>query len=161
MTCWAGLRLLERSSPTHFSLMREMTPLTTLKLTSASRRASRISRRTSSTSFSPRRPRLRRRLKMVSKRSESASNIEEVRLRQVPVLYGGHGEDRGRTAAAVELEQVGGHEIGRRADVAEHEPEAHTGDRAAVGHLPGPDQPLAHANEPVGVGPDRSSEVAA
>src|SRR5438067_1912136 len=75
MTCCAGVRLCDRSAPTHCSLMRAIRPLTTLKLTSASSRARRISRRTSSTSGSPRRPRPRRRLKIPSKRSDRESNM--------------------------------------------------------------------------------------
>src|SRR5207237_10887049 len=75
ITCCAGLRLFDRSAPTHCSLMRAISPLTTLKLTSASSRARRISRRTSSTSGSPRRPRPRRRLKIPSKRSDRESNM--------------------------------------------------------------------------------------
>jgi hypothetical protein len=75
-TCWAGLRAFESSRPTRSSRTRPMKFLTTLKLTSASRRASRISRRTSSTSSSERRPLPRSLVKMPSKRSERASNME-------------------------------------------------------------------------------------
>ena len=75
MTCCAGLRLFCTSAPFARSLTRAMNCLTTLTLTSASSSARRISRATSSTSFSLSRPRLRRRVKMPSKRSERASNI--------------------------------------------------------------------------------------
>src|SRR5262245_32576077 len=75
MTCCAGLRLFWTSAPLARSFTRAMKPLTTLTLTSASSRARRISRATSSTSFSDRRPRPRRRVKMPSKRSDRASNI--------------------------------------------------------------------------------------
>src|SRR5258706_5184724 len=75
MTCWAGDRLLDSSAPAACSLIRPMKLLTILKLTSASRRARRISRAISSTSFSPRRPLPRMRVKIASNRSESESNI--------------------------------------------------------------------------------------
>src|SRR3954454_5883552 len=76
MTCCAGLRASLSCSPTRSSWTRAMKPLTTLKLTSASRRARRISRRTSSTSSSVSRPLRPRREKIPSKRSESASNMD-------------------------------------------------------------------------------------
>src|ERR1044071_348521 len=75
MTCWAGFRALESSSPRQASRTRDTKPRTTAKLTSASSRARRISRRTSSTSSSPRRPLPRRRGKIPPKRSVSASNM--------------------------------------------------------------------------------------
>ena len=77
MTCCAGLSAFDSSSPTHRSRMRATRFLTTWKLTSASSRARRISRRTSSTSASLSRPRPRSLVKMPSKRSESASNMED------------------------------------------------------------------------------------
>ena len=58
ITCWAGVRLFITSAPTHRSRTRLMKSLTTLKLTSASSRASRTSRRAASTSASVSRPRL-------------------------------------------------------------------------------------------------------
>ena len=54
MTCWAGFSASESSMPTVRSRMRSSILRTTLKLTSASSRATRISRRTSSTSSSRR-----------------------------------------------------------------------------------------------------------
>src|SRR5436190_22891855 len=80
MTCWAGERLFDRSAPMHASRTRSWKPLTTVKLTSASSRASRISFRTSSTSSSVSRPLPRRRVKMPSKRSERLSNMRSTTL---------------------------------------------------------------------------------
>ena len=73
--CWPGLRLSSTSVPTDRSLTRWMKSRATLKLTSASSRARRTSRRPSSTSFSVRRPLLVKRLKTPFSFSESASNI--------------------------------------------------------------------------------------
>ena len=81
MTCWAGFSASDSSVPTVRSRMRATRSRTTVKLTSASSRARRISRRTSSTSASPRRPLPRSRLKIPSKRSESDSNM---RVRSYP-----------------------------------------------------------------------------
>src|SRR5205823_9316739 len=160
MTCWAGLRLLERSSPMACSLMRATTPLTTRKLTSASSRAKRISRRTSSTSFSPSRPRLRSRLKMVSKRSESASNIGEVRLRQVLVFDGGHSHHGWwRPSGTLQFEQVGGDQVGRVAQMAEHEALTHAGDGPAGGHGFRSFEALRRAHQAVVLGALRLGEA--
>ncbi len=54
-TCWAGVRLLRTSSPTARSRTRSINALTTLKLTSASSSAIRISRSAASTDCSVRR----------------------------------------------------------------------------------------------------------
>src|SRR5262245_40088729 len=80
MTCWLGDSDFDRSAPTMRARTRSTKPRATVRLTSASRRATRISRRTSSTSASLSRPLPRRRLKMPSKRSERASNMRSTRL---------------------------------------------------------------------------------
>src|SRR6266508_915993 len=80
MTCWAGLRDLDSSAPTARSLILATKLRTTLKLTSASSRATRISRSTSSTPASLSRPLPRRRRKMPTNRSERASNMRPVML---------------------------------------------------------------------------------
>ena len=81
MTCWAGLRASWMRAPTAASRMRASIDLTTTKLTSASSRARRISRSTSSTSDSRSVPLLRSRAKMPSKRSESDSNMSHTAYR--------------------------------------------------------------------------------
>ncbi len=68
-------------APTAASRMRASIDLTTTKLTSASSRARRISRSTSSTSDSRSVPLLRSRAKMPSKRSESDSNMSHTAYR--------------------------------------------------------------------------------
>ncbi len=75
MTCWAGVRLLWISAPSARSFTSRTKALTTLRATSASSSARRISRRTSSICFSDKRPLDRRRVKMSSRRPESESNI--------------------------------------------------------------------------------------
>src|SRR5437763_3409625 len=104
MTCWAGERLLDSSAPAASSFTRLMKLLTTLKLTSASRRARRISRAISSTSFSPRRPLPRMRVKIDSKRSDSESNMRPGSVR--PGRLGG--EERVDELLGIELDQVSG-----------------------------------------------------
>ena len=79
-TCWAGLSASWMRLPIARSRMRSSIVLTTTKLTSASRRARRISRSTSSTSDSRSVPLLRSRVKMPSKRSDSDSNMREASL---------------------------------------------------------------------------------
>src|SRR5256885_12950974 len=96
--------------------------LTTLKLTSASRRARRISRAISSISFSPRRPRPRILVKIDSNRSDSASNMRPGSLggrpagRPLSFLFrpgcsslrsGLVGEERLDELLGVELDEVG------------------------------------------------------
>src|SRR5918996_341500 len=75
ITCCAGVRLLWISAPAARSRTSEVKALTTASDTSASSNARRISRRTSSTCFSDRRPRPRSRRKISSNRSERVSNI--------------------------------------------------------------------------------------
>ena len=75
MTCWPGSRACERAAPIAFSRIRLTTDRTTVTLTSASRRAVRISRITSSTSASVRRPLPRSRVRMPSNREERVSNM--------------------------------------------------------------------------------------
>ncbi len=74
-TCWPGVRLWRSSCPTAFSRTRSTKDRTTLKLTSASRRAMRTSRSASWMFFSVRRPAPRRRSKIASRRCVRASNI--------------------------------------------------------------------------------------
>ena len=79
-TCCPGVRLSETSAPKHRSRVRSMKRSTTLKWTSASKRAYRISRIASATSSSVSRPFPLSRPKIPSKRSVSDSNIRLVRL---------------------------------------------------------------------------------
>src|SRR5262245_35935154 len=74
-TCWPGVRLWRTSWPTAFSRTRSTNERTTLKLTSASRRATRTSRSASWMLSSVRRPAPRRRSKIASRRVVRASNI--------------------------------------------------------------------------------------
>src|SRR6266542_4483413 len=77
-TCCPGVRLFSTSSPTARSRTRPTKSLTTRKLTSASSRARRTSRRAASTCASDSRPCPRRLAKMSCRRSESESNKEAV-----------------------------------------------------------------------------------
>src|ERR1035441_3273194 len=81
MTCWPGLKLWDSSRPTHLARTAWVNPRTTPSSTSASRRAVRISRNTSSTSSGLSRPRLRRRLRIPSNRSVRLSNMGALRYR--------------------------------------------------------------------------------
>src|SRR6266511_2297898 len=74
MTCCAGVRLRVTSSPTARSRTRLTKSLTTRKLTSASSRARRTSRRAASTCASDSRPCPRSLVKMSCRRSERESN---------------------------------------------------------------------------------------
>src|SRR5262245_39335109 len=74
-TCCPGVRDLRTSWPTAFSRTRSTKPLTTLKLTSASRRARRTSRRASTTFSSVRRPYPLTRSKMLVRRVVRLSNM--------------------------------------------------------------------------------------
>jgi len=74
-TCWPGPSALLTSAPTARSRIRPTRSLATRKLTSASSRARRISRRAVSTSAAERRPLPRSPLKIPLRRLESPSNI--------------------------------------------------------------------------------------
>jgi hypothetical protein len=76
-TCWPGSRLSSTPSPRQRSLSSDVNDLTTLKLTSASRRASRISRIARSTSASLSLPRERTSESVDCSRSESWSNTND------------------------------------------------------------------------------------
>src|SRR5437016_5518179 len=80
-TCWAGVSDLRTSWPTAFSRTRSTKARTTLKLTSASRRATRTSRRASWMFSSVRRPRPPRRSKIDCKRVLRESSMEIPTLR--------------------------------------------------------------------------------
>src|SRR5687767_8152629 len=75
-TCWPAVRLPRISAPTARSRIRPTTSLTTLKLTSASSRASRISRAATSTSASLTRPPPVRLSSVLRSRSLRLSNTE-------------------------------------------------------------------------------------
>src|SRR5215831_9135954 len=79
-TCWAGDRLRSTSCPIARSRTRSTNALTTLKLTSASSRASRISRKAASTFSGVSRPSPRRDLKTSCRRVLRESNMLGVRL---------------------------------------------------------------------------------
>src|SRR5262245_8200677 len=80
-TCWAGVRDLRTSCPTAFSFTRSMKARTTLKLTSASSRATRTSRSASWMLSSVRRPRPPSRSKIACSRVLRESSMEAHRLR--------------------------------------------------------------------------------
>src|SRR5437773_3165880 len=89
-TCCPAVRLPRISAPIARSRIRPTTSLTTLKLTSASRRASRISRAAASTSASVTRPRPVRLASVVRRRSLRLSNTRANGLRSRP-----DGDERG------------------------------------------------------------------
>src|SRR5271157_1890339 len=76
ITSWPGDRLVRISSPRALTRTRSSRALTTFRLTSASRRASRTSRKFSSTTSSLRTPCTRKDLKTFWKRLCKASNID-------------------------------------------------------------------------------------
>ncbi len=78
MTCWAGFSALETSAPRARSLTRAMNSRTTGSATSASSKATRISRAVVLMSSSERRPLPRSEEKTVVRRSESVSNTGEL-----------------------------------------------------------------------------------
>src|SRR5882762_6957533 len=87
MTCWEGESAASTSSPMAFSLTASMSCLTTLKLTSASSSATRISRRATSMFSAESLPSPRRFLKTRCSLSDKLSNMAGSR-------YLGFGEDK-------------------------------------------------------------------
>lgn len=87
MTCWSGERLARTSCPKAWLLIRSTKSLTTRKLTSASRRARRTSRRASSIFFSVNLPWPRKRRKTASSFSLRDSNMVIRRGWRVPKLF--------------------------------------------------------------------------
>src|SRR5260370_9407654 len=75
ITCWVGEREASTSSPMAFSLTASISCLTTLKLTSASRSATRISRRAASMFAAESLPSPRRFLKTRCSLSDKLSNM--------------------------------------------------------------------------------------
>src|SRR5262245_61329857 len=101
-TCWPGLRLSRTPAPRHRSRTCAVNALTTLKFTSASRSARRISLIARSTSASFSLPRERTPERVSWRRSDSWSNTGASSLRAGALV----GEQRGGELASVERAQV-------------------------------------------------------
>src|ERR1700722_8332016 len=126
MTCWPGLRFWTSSRPIQRSRTASVNFRTTPISTSASSRAVRISRRTSTTSASLRRPRLRSLEKIPSNRSVRLSNMgpSGYRTEVGPTVAGvgcGNRVRNGRRSAIAQLMEWRKRRGGSETETRDHE----------------------------------------
>ena len=105
MTCWPGFRPVSTPSPTARSRTLATNSRTTLKLTSASSSARRISRIAAATSSSDSRPRDRRSVRVVFRRSERESNT----CQTIVARRGAPARSVGRAGASRTAGGIAGH----------------------------------------------------